>query len=612
MNFRGDIQILRGVSVLLVVLFHLGINSFQSGFLGVDVFFVISGFLMAVLYDHNDKMGFFKRRALRLLPAYYVVIAFTVLFSALFTTRNETVQVFEQAYIGSVFASNIGFWSQTSYFSTSEFNPLLHLWSLGVEIQFYLVVPLLALFFRKSKWLLVLIGLVSFLLCLWATTISPKTSFFITPFRIWEFLIGYGAALFFTSGGNLKTSSNNYYGFLGLLALLVVPLLPVDGQSLSFITGHPGLFAFLVATATALVLVFGLPDFVEKSLVGKGLFVLGKYSYSIYLVHFPIIVIYNSEPFSGTKYGSDSILDLIILAVAICVASMLLYRGVERRKLPFPIVKMWMPAVSFASVLIVAITASISFVQYRSLDAKDHLIFGAERDRSVYRCGKIFRVLNPGEPVCELTGLSKEDAFGGVMLAGNSHADSVKEAFRVAAKEANLNLYFFVSNSTMNHNGPSPKFIVQQAVKNNVSSIFVHQFSSSFRYEFLSEVVSEAQKRNIEVVYLEPVPVWGEQIPKAMWTARSHKNKDSWKEKDVSDYYSENEEIFEGLDQINFENFSRIAVVDAFCDPACKFKSENGAPLYFDSHHLTKTGGEVLYPIIAKELSNLAKIFESF
>lgn len=139
MQYRADIQILRGISVLLVVLFHLGFSSFQSGFLGVDVFFVISGFLMAVLYNHNDVKGFFRRRALRLLPAYYVTIISTVILSTLFVTRNESVQVFEQAYFGSIFASNIGFWFENSYFSNSAFNPLLHLWSLGVEIQFYLI-----------------------------------------------------------------------------------------------------------------------------------------------------------------------------------------------------------------------------------------------------------------------------------------------------------------------------------------------------------------------------------------------------------------------------------------------------------------------------------------
>ena len=188
MKFRTDIQIIRGVSVLLVVLFHLGFSVFKIGFLGVDIFFVISGFLMAVLYDGKNKTAFFKRRAIRLLPAYYTVILVTLLVSFLINTPNETGQVVEQAIFASIFSSNIGFWMQNSYFSTTEFNPLLHLWSLGVEIQFYLIVPLLAWFFRKNKYLLIASLLASLLLCLLIVGISPKTSFFMMPLRIWEFL----------------------------------------------------------------------------------------------------------------------------------------------------------------------------------------------------------------------------------------------------------------------------------------------------------------------------------------------------------------------------------------------------------------------------------------
>lgn len=134
MKFRSDIQILRGISVLFVVFFHLGFESTQSGFLGVDVFFVISGFLMAVLFDSKNKTQFFERRAKRLLPPYYVVIAATLITSFIINTPNETRQVVTQAIFGSAFSSNIGFWIQNSYFNKTEFNPLLHLWSLGVEI----------------------------------------------------------------------------------------------------------------------------------------------------------------------------------------------------------------------------------------------------------------------------------------------------------------------------------------------------------------------------------------------------------------------------------------------------------------------------------------------
>lgn len=602
MIFRADIQILRGLSVLLVVLFHLGFDYFKSGFLGVDVFFIISGFLMAVLYNPEDKLHFFKRRALRLLPAYYIVIIFTLIASFIFSTRNETVQVVEQSLFASTFASNFGFWMHNSYFSGSNFNPLLHLWSLAVEIQFYLLVPLIALFFRKSKLFLVAFIIISLSLCFTVTTISPKTSFFITPFRVWEFLIGYGVAIFFTNKGNIATTHKSFLGAFGLIILLTIPLLPVGGDTLSFVYGHPGMFALAIAAATALVLAYGIPRQIEQSKIGKGLSILGKYSYSIYLVHFPIIVIYNNEPFGGTNYGTESFLDLLILVSLISAASFLLHNFVERKNLPNKLAKNWRTSVAAASLFIVFMSSAFNYSQIRLLSEQDQYIFSAERDRSVYRCGKLFRILNPSAQVCELTGLS--DATGSIMLAGNSHADAIKETFREAALKNNLNLYFFVSNSTMNRGGRSPAFVIQQALEHDVSVIFVHQSANSFSYEALNSLVSQAETHDIKMVYLEPVPVWEESIPKAMWLIASEGSDDAMLRKNIDDYHSENGEILVHLSNINSDNFSRMSVGDIFCKPECSFRSDTGKPLYFDNNHLTRTGSQLLNAIVELNVSD--------
>ena len=121
LQYRKDIQILRGIAVLLVVLFHLEIGGFKSGFLGVDIFFVISGFLMALLYNPNEKIKFFKRRALRLLPTYFSVTFLTILVAFFVTIPNEFSQLLSQSFYASIFSSNIGFWSANSYFSKIEF-----------------------------------------------------------------------------------------------------------------------------------------------------------------------------------------------------------------------------------------------------------------------------------------------------------------------------------------------------------------------------------------------------------------------------------------------------------------------------------------------------------
>ncbi|MDC5474552.1 acyltransferase, partial [Acinetobacter baumannii] len=231
MKFRNDIQILRGIAVSLVVLFHLEIVGFSSGFLGVDVFFVVSGFLMAILYNPHQKKEFFIKRAKRLLPSYFIVVLVTLLASIFFILPSEQSQVINQSIYSLFFANNIGFWQQESYFSKSNFNPLLHLWSLGVEIQFYLIIPILAWFFRKSIWFLIFTLIGSLVVCFLIVGISPKTSFFMMPFRLWEFLIGYIAALYFTSSG-APIYKNNIVSILSLICIILIPLLiKVDGSA---------------------------------------------------------------------------------------------------------------------------------------------------------------------------------------------------------------------------------------------------------------------------------------------------------------------------------------------------------------------------------------------
>ena len=127
MEYRKDIQILRGIAVLLVVFFHLEVTGFYSGFLGVDVFFVISGYLMAVMYNPLNKSEFFVKRAKRLLPAYFAVVVATLLIAIAITKPVDYIQVSNEAMFAAFFASNIGFWLENSYFDKAAFKPLLHL-----------------------------------------------------------------------------------------------------------------------------------------------------------------------------------------------------------------------------------------------------------------------------------------------------------------------------------------------------------------------------------------------------------------------------------------------------------------------------------------------------
>lgn len=272
MIYRADIQILRGLSVIFVVIFHLGAPWMRSGFVGVDVFFVISGFLMTKLFEEGHVYEFYIRRARRLLPAYFFIIFIVLIFSAFIVIPPDFDQVVDQIRFASVFASNLGYWSQNSYFSKSEFNPLLHLWSLGVEIQFYILFPVIIYIEKRSRLSISAIAAVSLLACLFVLTVSPKTSFFMMPLRLWEFMIGILSASRLEAASLLlphKRRSLISYG--ALLVVLFIPFLPIDGQSLGVVWGHPGLLAVIVCCATGLILGLGGLAGLQNSAVGRGL-----------------------------------------------------------------------------------------------------------------------------------------------------------------------------------------------------------------------------------------------------------------------------------------------------------------------------------------------------
>ena len=194
MTYRKDIQILRGVAVLVVVLFHLDVPGFASGFLGVDVFFVVSGFLMAQLYTPGNVREFLLKRARRLLPAYVATILATLAAAALIVTPMDFKELVNQAAASALFVPNMHFSLGDSYFDKAEFKPLLHLWSLGVEIQFYLLVPLLAWLFVRARLLLPVLIVGSAVACFLVLSSQPKSAFFLLVFRLWEFLIGFAVA----------------------------------------------------------------------------------------------------------------------------------------------------------------------------------------------------------------------------------------------------------------------------------------------------------------------------------------------------------------------------------------------------------------------------------
>ncbi|MCA3269878.1 MAG: acyltransferase [Thalassospira sp.] len=295
--YRPEIDGLRALAVLAVILFHAGFPAFSGGYAGVDVFFVISGYLITqlLLADHAaGRMSlrtFYERRARRILPALFLVMAVSVPFAALWLMPEQLLGFFQSLVAVSLFASNFLFWHNSGYFeAAAELKPLLHTWSLSVEEQYYIVFPLiLGVIWRygQRRMVAALFGLL--LLSFAASEIAWRNgyamlNFYLTPFRAWELLIGSltAALLFQRTAPRLPGAA-----LLGLV-MITASFVLYDKE-----TPFPSVYALLPTLGAALVLAFARADCAAGRLLSlPPLRGIGLISYSAYLWHFPLFAFY--------------------------------------------------------------------------------------------------------------------------------------------------------------------------------------------------------------------------------------------------------------------------------------------------------------------------------
>lgn len=600
MEYRKDIQILRGLAVLQVALFHLGIPGFASGFLGVDVFFVVSGYLMAMIYDPSNIREFFLKRARRLLPAYFVVVIMVLLTTMMITIPSDYSQVSSQGLFAIPFASNIGFWLENSYFDKSTFKPLLHLWSLGVEIQFYLTIPFLCGIFRRFRGSYLMLLVTSGTLCFTVVGISPKTAFFWLPFRLWEFLIGYGVASWIYKPPAENKAWLAWIGATSLGVIACIPSIHVDGLVAEFVHGHPGLSALLICLATATTLSFGLPPKITELPIAYVFEKIGDYSYSIYLAHFPIIVLFLYQPFGGTVLKPTNTDQTVTLVVLTLIVSTLLFRLVER---PLRIAKKLQGWTLPLPGIIIGVALIGPVLQSSLIPETEMLINNAWTDRNEYRCGQIKRILDPRAITCELSEQTPFPAHR-ILLVGNSHADAIKTAFSEVAQDRNVAVHFMVENNPLMKHGTSPERLVREALKLDASAIVLHYAPDSIDVQVIEMLVALAGKHKIQLSFILPVPTWNKSIPATLW--RNLKGLEALPSQTLSDYQSRYGDMIDGLAKIGSDKLKVYQVADIFCRPMCQLMSESGKPLYFDSHHLTLTGSNMLKGVFGRVISDLS------
>lgn len=297
-TYRPDIDGLRAVAVLPVVLYHAGLG-FPGGYVGVDVFFVISGFLITsilrddILADRFSLLRFYDRRIRRIFPALFVMLGLTTLGAAAVLLPEHLLAFGRSLRATALFAANLHFWRLEGYFTeAAELKPLLHTWSLAIEEQYYLVFPplLWALMRgRKARAGLAALTLASFALALWQVRAAPQAAFYLPFGRIWELLAGSLLALSPDLARPLGRAAllRALLGLAGLAAILV-PVFAYDR-----LTPFPGLAALPPVLGTVAVLATGAagPGPVRWLLERAVLRGIGLISYSLYLWHWPVLVL---------------------------------------------------------------------------------------------------------------------------------------------------------------------------------------------------------------------------------------------------------------------------------------------------------------------------------
>jgi len=303
-DFRSDIEGLRGLAILLVVLFHAGVSRLAGGYVGVDVFFVLSGFFITGLLAREvaatgdvDLPEFYARRARRLLPAFLVVLLATVALTLWIYAPIDQPTVTSDARAVALQYGNVLFADNAVNYHAASSNPFLHTWSLAVEQQFYVLWPLLFALIgriygasgvtprRLIAWVTAA-GVLSFVVSLWVTKIAQPWAFFGMPTRIWEFALGGVTALALAHQPKEVGKGGIYYQLAGLIAIAIASVLYHQA------TAYPGVAAIAPALGTVALLIGGhrAPNSAVSKVLGSRLLQwFGRMSYTWYLWHWPIV-----------------------------------------------------------------------------------------------------------------------------------------------------------------------------------------------------------------------------------------------------------------------------------------------------------------------------------
>jgi peptidoglycan/LPS O-acetylase OafA/YrhL len=626
LKYRRDIDGLRSLAIIPVVLFHAGFPLFSGGFVGVDVFFVISGYLITSIIfreqavDRFSLAEFWARRARRILPAMVAVIAAVLVVGWFLLAPQDYQDLGRAARYQAFFASNIYFWDSADYFDTaSELKPLLHMWSLAVEEQFYLLFPfvclILALPFIKAYRLYVLIGLL--LVSLWASVYQiaahPGAVFYLVPFRAWELLAGSVLACLLAENRiRLSALAMEVLAACGLL-LILFAVFTYQAEMM-----FPGLAALPpVLGAVLLILANTQKTRVARLLSGRALVGVGLISYSLYLWHWPV--------FAFAHYTSLEHLDVFARSMLVLLSFVLAY--ISWRWIENPIRQSkWFAtngrALGFALISIVAVALigqsiriNDGFPMRLPEDARRYAMDSEwlkHQDECIRR-----DVVEAGH--CQIANVDS-DYKPRVLAWGDSHNASIMPALEVLSREYQVDVAFAAKSACRIYlqedlNDECVQFNRQLYTvlrEHNIEAVIISGRWSKPLYgeegdsseaeiteaQFalqLKAVVDELLSHDVDVWLLNEVPLQSVDVPR-------HLTKQALDGREIdgfgrlrSDHDSRQREIINILSALERDSgVNLLRPEDILCDESVCLATANGRSLYKDDDHLSVYGAEYI------------------
>jgi peptidoglycan/LPS O-acetylase OafA/YrhL len=638
-----NIQSLRALAVILVVLNHSLREIFPGGFVGVDIFFVISGYLMSKNLSAELTTGtyrptvFMTKRLLRIYPAMFFTIGLTLIVFSYILAPEAYAELSSSAVYSVLSVSNFYFWKQLDYFQTlAHFTPLLHIWSLSLEVQFYI---LIAMTFLICSWspkalnpLFFLGSFVSFVLCVYASHHYPVPNFYLLPTRLWEFGLGVLAHRFFIH--RPAPVIPKHIGLLGMFLLFAAGLFELND-----IFRMPSFFNLLVGLLTVLV-IFSRNMFGEETRTLSLIKYVGGRSYSIYLVHQPILV---SVSYLFQQW---TIFTYLLVYLTILALAEFSYTSIEKKIKYRPgtflrtgqTARVSVIAVLFLTGLKVSPNITPEKLAFLQPEKKEYICLGNELNLDFvdYSC---------------FVGEHKTGKQGkGLLIMGDSHADSIghvslveKLPFDYVVRINNFDChpirgvydsrfvnvtrcarYFKNLMAYIEHEELSVLLVLRWTWRlypvageieklEFVNSAGISEFKSPPRQNFIvenSERDVSGKAKSIAIAqFLDELATVSEHlyvlapIPEAGWHPPIHNVSDhffgaSFEELNnlLSDYFVRNRFVLRALEQISNDKIRVLYPHEVLCSDnvnLCAVQTKDGS-LYYDDDHLSALGVERL------------------